>query len=175
MPSICLVYTCRIPVLSSTRYNSWENNHHECRDSLCVLKAWLDAIHPLERITTWVLLENKFVSYTWYMTYIWTEMSYDSHMIDIWQVKTFYRFQMWGSSGPSVPVRVTRRSPRARRPAVGPGTRSLSSLTVSRSQWLPLRPEQQSLPRLPPRPLRRRRAIMMTSPFWSPNCLLTQL
>ncbi len=97
MPIIYLIYTCHIPVLTLTRYNSWENNHHECKDSLWVLEAWLDAIHPLERITTWVLLENKIVWYTWYMTDIWTEMSYDIHMPDIWQVKTFYRFQMYDS------------------------------------------------------------------------------
>ncbi len=39
-----------------TRYNSWENNHHLCKDSLCVLvvvlEALMDAIYPLDRIIT---------------------------------------------------------------------------------------------------------------------------
>ena len=101
MPIICIIYTCHIPVLTLTRNNSWEQNHHECKDSLCVLEAWLNAIHPLERIITWVLLENKFVSYIRYMTDIWIEMSYVIHIPDIWQVKTFYRFQMRAKALPS--------------------------------------------------------------------------
>ncbi len=53
------------------RYDSWENhdNHHICKDLLCVLEALMDAIYPLDRIETWVLLENKLVSYARYIIY----------------------------------------------------------------------------------------------------------
>ncbi len=87
IPSICLVYACHIPLPSLTRHASWENNHHVCKDSLCVLEALMDAIYPLDGIETWVLLENKLVSYAIYMTGIWTDRSYDMEIPDIiWKV-----------------------------------------------------------------------------------------
>ncbi len=115
MPSLCLFYTCHIPVLSSTLYNSWENNHHECKDLLCVLEAWLDAINPLERprdnnmsfVGKWIRViyliydihMNGHViwhSYTRYMT--------GKNFLQVPDVRYRYWYVIWSwYTGPSLP------------------------------------------------------------------------
>jgi hypothetical protein len=79
-------YMFVIPWLSLTPYNSWENKPHAWRDSFYICEALMDHgchVYIRQDINT-SLVQKVFLSYTRYMTGIWTNMSYDRYMTDIY-------------------------------------------------------------------------------------------